>query len=112
MSDVLFVYGSLRSEFDNPMVRMLRAEAESLGPATVRGSIFRVGAYPAFQPEPDGVVRGERWLLRDPEKTLAVLDEYEGPEYPRVLLDGMWIYTYEGAIDPGLRIASGDFLVP
>jgi gamma-glutamylcyclotransferase (GGCT)/AIG2-like uncharacterized protein YtfP len=37
--ELLFVYGTLRSEFGNPFARRLRAEARLVGPATVVGSI-------------------------------------------------------------------------
>jgi len=121
--DALFVYGSLRSEFDNAYVRKLRGEADLIGPATVRGSIFRIAEYPGYKREPDGVVHGEVWLLRNPERTLAALDAYEGAEYSRVLIDASpeggeyppavaWIYLFDGNVRADQRIVSGDFLVP
>ena len=116
MPDALFVYGSLRSEFDNPHVRLLQEKAESMGRATVRGSIFLIGRYPGYRAEPDGVVQGEVWRLREPEATLAALDDYEGEAYSRiaVMLEtpriDAWIYLYNGAAQPDRRIASGDFL--
>ncbi|HVW07599.1 MAG TPA: gamma-glutamylcyclotransferase family protein [Bryobacteraceae bacterium] len=116
MSDALFVYGSLRSEFDNRYALELRAEADLVGSAAVAGSIFRVGRYPGYREEPEGEVRGEVWRLRNPERTLAMLDEYEGGRYRRVLtrtsIPGVeaWIYQYQGEVDAALRIESGDFL--
>lgn len=110
MPDVLFVYGSLRSEFDNPHALFLRANAESVGRATVRGSLFLVGKYPGYLREPDGIVLGEFWRLRNPETTLAALDDYEGSEYSRVLNGNAWIYLYAGDVRPEQRIPSGDFL--
>ncbi len=117
MSDAVFVYGSLRSEFDNRYAVELRSAADLVGRATVRGSIFRVGRYPGYRAEPAGMVCGEVWRLRDPERTLAVLDEYEGSRYRRVLtptsLPGVdaWIYAYAAEVEAGQRIESGDFLV-
>jgi gamma-glutamylcyclotransferase (GGCT)/AIG2-like uncharacterized protein YtfP len=105
------VYGSLRSEFDNPYARRLRGHAEFVGRTTVPGSIFRIGKYPGYRREPEGIVHGELWRLLDPEATLAALDEYEGPEYSRVVVNGAWIYLFSGAA-AGERISSGDFLVP
>ncbi len=104
MSDVLFVYGSLRSGCDNPFARRLHAEADLIGPSIMRGSIFRVGRYLGYKPEPDGAVQGELWSLRTPEKTLPVLDDYEGPAYSRELREDVWIYVYSGAVDPEKRI--------
>jgi gamma-glutamylcyclotransferase (GGCT)/AIG2-like uncharacterized protein YtfP len=112
VSDALFVYGSLRSEFDNSYARRLRENADLVGRTTVPGSIFRVGKYPGYRREPEGIVHGELWRLHDPEATLAALDDYEGPEYSRIVVDDAWIYLYTGAVDADARIQSGDFLVP
>ena len=110
MTDALFVYGSLRNEFDNPYAQFLRANAESLGRAMVRGAVFLVGQYPGYRPEPDGIVHGELWRLRTAEATLAALDDYEGSGYSRVLTGNAWIYLYTGDVRPDQRILSGDFL--
>lgn len=118
MVDLLFVYGTLRSEFDNRYTRLLRAEARLIGPATVLGSIFRISHYPGFRLEPAGEVLGELWQLNSPEKTLAELDEYEGEEYSRVAVEvskgqkawiTAWIYEYRVQPEESRRIASGDF---
>jgi gamma-glutamylcyclotransferase (GGCT)/AIG2-like uncharacterized protein YtfP len=111
VSDALFVYGSLRSEIDNLYARHLRENADLVGRTTVPGSIFRIGKYPGYRREPEGIVHGELWHLHDPEATLAALDDYEGPEYSRIVVNGAWIYIYTGVVDAGARIQSGDFLV-
>ena len=100
MLDLLFVYGTLRSEFDNRYARLLRKEAAFLRRATVPGSIYRVEHYPAFRPQPDGEVHGELYRLNTPEATLAVLDEYEGEEFERVVVNGAWLYQYKGRSGP------------
>ncbi len=110
--DLLFVYGTLRSEFDNPYAKLLRAHAERVGPATVAGSIFRIAHYPGYRPEPAGVVQGELYRLADPAATLQVLDEYEGAEYERVPLEIGWIYQYRTQPPDSVRIVSGDFCRP
>jgi gamma-glutamylcyclotransferase (GGCT)/AIG2-like uncharacterized protein YtfP len=116
--DLLFVYGTLRSEFDNPYARLLRSQAELVGAATVPGSIFRIGHYPGYRPEPRGVVLGELYRMADPGATLKILDEYEGAEYERVAIrilieEGVgWIYQYRTQPDESARIASGDFRRP
>jgi len=112
--DFLFVYGTLRSEFDNQYARLLRAEARLVGPATVMGSLFRIRHYPGFRFQPEGEVRGELWQLRTPEKTLAELDAYEGEEYSRVTVpvsggQTAWIYEYNVQPDEARLIAGGDF---
>jgi gamma-glutamylcyclotransferase (GGCT)/AIG2-like uncharacterized protein YtfP len=126
----LFVYGTLRSEFDNPYARLLRSQAELVGPATVPGSIFRVEHYPAWKSAPAGEVRGELYRLTDPETTLKALDEYEGPDFDRVMVTTedmcrdesrhgtqecvrhAWIYRYRKEPPESSRIASGDFCAP
>jgi gamma-glutamylcyclotransferase (GGCT)/AIG2-like uncharacterized protein YtfP len=112
-SDLIFVCGTLRSEFSGEYALLLRAAADFLGPATVRGSIFRVNHYPAFREQPDGVVHGELYRLREPERTMAALDEYEGEEFERVLTpEGWWMYRYTTQPAEEQRIVSGDFLHP
>jgi len=98
VSDALFVYGTLRSEFDNPHARRLRKEADFIGNSTMPGSVFRVGKYLGYTREPEGIVHGELWRLRDPETTLAALDAYEGPDYTRIVVNGAWIYVWNGPI--------------
>jgi gamma-glutamylcyclotransferase (GGCT)/AIG2-like uncharacterized protein YtfP len=111
--DLLFVYGTLRSEFDNPYAKLLRSQAERVGPATVLGSVFRIAHYPGYRPEPRGTVQGELYRLADPESTFRILDAYEGEEYERIWMDGTgWIYQYRTQPDDSLRIASGDFCRP
>ena len=112
---LLFVYGSLRSVFDNPHARRLRMEAELLGEATIAGSIFLVGAYPGYRREPGGEVRGELYRLKDAAATLAAMDAYEGDEYPRVAVPvkghgRAWVYEYPGDVTGMARIESGDFV--
>jgi gamma-glutamylcyclotransferase (GGCT)/AIG2-like uncharacterized protein YtfP len=68
-----------------------------------------VGHYPAFRPEPAGEVHGELYRLIDPEATFKVLDEYEGVEFERVVVNGAWIYQYREQPLESSRILSGDF---
>lgn len=126
---MLFVYGTLRSEFDNQYARLLRSQAELVGPATVPGSIFRVHGFPdfpAYKAEPAGEVHGELYRLTDPETTLKALDEYEGPDFERVVVEAAqaqvrfaagsvehaWIYQYRKPPPKYSRISSGDFCAP
>jgi gamma-glutamylcyclotransferase (GGCT)/AIG2-like uncharacterized protein YtfP len=115
----LFVYGTLRSEFSNKYARLLRSQAERLGPASVSGSIYRIGSYPGWKPEPAGEVRGELYKLENPEQTLSALDDYEGEDFERVEIrigtaghDAVWIYLYKRDPPADSRIASGDFCTP
>jgi gamma-glutamylcyclotransferase (GGCT)/AIG2-like uncharacterized protein YtfP len=108
--DLLFVYGTLRSVFDNPYAAMLRANAGLIGRAVAPGSIFMIADYPGYRPEPPGEVHGELFRLHNPDAMFRILDDYEGPEYERVLIEGTgWIYQYRGRPDASKLIPSGDF---
>jgi gamma-glutamylcyclotransferase (GGCT)/AIG2-like uncharacterized protein YtfP len=111
--DLLFVYGSLRSEFDNVYARQLRAEGEFLASGTVAGSLWLVSWYPGFRREGEGRVTGE--VYRVNATTLAALDGYEGEEYRRVQIEvegvGMaWIYEYVPEVAGMARIETGDYI--
>lgn len=113
--NLLFVYGTLRSQFTNQYAMLLRANAELIGAASIRGAIYRVGHYPAWKPAPEGQVWGELYRLRDPQKTLAVLDGYEGDDFERVLVEApepAWVYQYLADTPESGRIHSGDFCKP
>ncbi len=110
--DVLFVYGTLRSEFDNQYAKLLRSQSAPIGPAVVPGSIFRIAHYPGYRPMPAGTVHGELYRLLNPAATLKLLDEYEGAEYERVMVADRWIYQYQKQPADDTRILSGDFCRP
>ncbi|HUD93190.1 gamma-glutamylcyclotransferase family protein [Sphingobium sp.] len=122
----LFVYGTLRADFDGPMARRLRSEARLVGPATAHGTLYRIAEYPGFVSEGDGTVAGDLFALDDAEATLAWLDDYEecsgrfpAPhEYCRewMTVDGpdgevmAWVYVYAWDVAGREQIADGDFL--
>lgn len=112
MLNLLFVYGTLRSEFDNSGARLLRSQAVLLRRTTVPGSIYRIRHYPGFRFEPQGEVHGELYQLKWPAETLTALDIYEGPDFKRVIWSGAWIYCYQHTPPESQRISSGDFCIP
>lgn len=77
---LLFVYGTLRRGSANVYAQRLEAEAEWLGPASLRGSLIRIGAHVALV-DGDGAVEGEVWQV--PDSLWPLLDDYEGPDYER-----------------------------
>lgn len=114
MPDLLFVYGTLRRQFENDWARALQQQATFLGEAQAPGSIFQVENYPAYRPEPAGTVHGELYQLPDAHPLFTVLDDYEAENFTRVpvvLQDGReaWIYRYELNPPASARIESGDF---
>ncbi len=108
------------------MAAWLRDAAHHLGPASVRGALYRVADYPGFVPGQDGDVVGDLFALPDPARLLARLDDHEEcsdgfpepREYRRARLtvctpDGpaqAWTYIYARDVSRLERIAGGDFL--
>ena len=127
-SEYLFVYGTLRRGSGHPMQALLSRRTRWLGPAVLRGSLFRVGAYPAIVASlrPRERVRGDVYVLDASARLLARLDAYEGcdaaarppQEYRRErlpvrLLGGRrleaWVYLYNRPLRGLRRLRSGDF---
>ncbi len=125
----LFVYGTLKSGFQNPYARMLRARAQLVSTAWVRGQLYNLGAYPGLVAADDTRSRVHGELFRiEPSAAglLSLIDRYEGcdrdsPEphafmrWPAVahLKDGTkrlaWAYYYTGSTAGRPRISSGRF---
>jgi gamma-glutamylcyclotransferase (GGCT)/AIG2-like uncharacterized protein YtfP len=131
MLDRLFVYGTLMRGHDNPMSRLLSAEADFIAPASIRGRLYRVRHYPALTPSDDASDRvfGELFRLHRPHELLLQLDVYEscGPDDPApaeyrreihtVTLGAgapseAWTYIYNWPVAQLPRIASGRFKAP
>ena len=117
----MFVYGTLRSAYNNRHAQLLRRSGTLAGIARVRGQLYDMGRYPALRPARghDEWVVGELYALRNPASLLAKLDAYEGPVYPRVrtlavLEDGRrlptWVYEYHRMLPEWRRMASRDYL--
>jgi gamma-glutamylcyclotransferase (GGCT)/AIG2-like uncharacterized protein YtfP len=129
-TDLLFVYGSLRSDIASvdlppeslPARALLAAVAHRIGPASVAGRLHAVAWYPGFIPGPPdaGRVAGELLRLEDPHRILPALDDYEGDPYIRKVLRvspsgardlDAWVYCYAASVDGAPRIDSGDYRV-
>jgi len=130
MSDLIFVYGTLMSHTGTPKAVQLAAEADSLGAATIAGTLYRISWYPGLG-EGAGTVHGEVFRLRAPAASLAWLDAYEGivpgdadrnrNEYERVqrpvmLADGRrldaWVYLYRADVSGCSPVADGRWTTP
>ena len=124
----LFVYGTLRRDSDGAMSRWLARQADFVATGTCQGRLYRIDFYPGVvaSGSPSDRVHGEVHRLRDPERSLARLDQYEacGPgfeeptEYIRQLQPvrlqsartlTAWIYLYNLPVHERDRIPSGDF---
>lgn len=129
MTDLLFVYGTLRRAAGHPMHRLLARHAERVGPARYAGRLYDLGPYPAVVPDRSAgaVVHGELYRMRQRDTLLPLLDRYEGcteadgpgAEYRREAQpverpDGTtaqaWVYLYNRPVAGRRLISSGDYL--
>ncbi len=104
---LLFCYGTLRSDVRSALgaterARLSRA-ARSVGPATIRGALYDLGQYPVLLSNgaERAEVRGEAFLLENPEATFAWLDPYEG------VVAGEPQFTEFVRAEREIRLASG-----
>ncbi len=126
----LFVYGSLRSGFHNPVYHYLTKYFHPLGDAVVRGKLYDKGDYPVAVPAADEkFISGELYAINNPEEfswVIEQLDDYEGMNveagetspYKRepvtAFVNGRgsdaWIYWFNGSVEGLPEIESGDLL--
>lgn len=127
---LLFVYGTLRSDYRHPAHKYIARYFSLLGKARVRGKLYDCVQYPGAVPEQgDLFIEGELYEISNKEEiwqAMRVLDEYEGsydkPGEPALFRREQvpvfyndekvmaWIYWYNLPVT-GLRwISSGDIL--
>ena len=126
----LFVYGSLRSGFRNPVYNYLTKYFHLLGEAVVKGRLYDMGDVPvAVATAEENFISGELYTINNPLEfswAIGQLDDYEGlnaeegeqPMYKReevlVYQNGQpvaaWIYWFNGDITSRPEIESGDLL--
>jgi gamma-glutamylcyclotransferase (GGCT)/AIG2-like uncharacterized protein YtfP len=126
----LFVYGSLRSGFRNPVYEYLTKYFHLLGEAVVKGKLYDLGEYPAAAAtEEEKFISGELYGINNPLEfswAIGQLDDYEGLNveegeialYKReeviVYQDGeshtAWIYWYNKDLAGKPEIESGDLM--
>ena len=128
-SDRLFVYGTLMRDFDHPMAQLLSRSADFIGEARCPGRLYLVKHYPGLvvSDDPDEIVFGELYRLRQPEALLREFDMYEAcgegfaepTQYVRQMLPvtleqgetvEVWTYIYNWPVAHLTRIASGRFM--
>ena len=126
----LFVYGSLRSGFKNPVYEYISSFFTVVAEARVKGKLFDMGSYPAGIPTHDNTfITGELYQLNresDFSWVIGQLDDYEGVnvesdemqlfrrEIAEVFIGNeithAWIYWYNGEVNGKPIIESGDLL--
>ncbi|MCS6824796.1 MAG: gamma-glutamylcyclotransferase [Cytophagaceae bacterium] len=119
MLNLIFVYGTLRSEFKNRMARYLRTNASMITEAYIYGELYEINDYPGAVEtnNHESLIRGEIFQLFYPDHTLKILDEYEGEEYERKIVHAIsdertyecWAYLYCKKTDGLEKIESGDY---
>jgi gamma-glutamylcyclotransferase (GGCT)/AIG2-like uncharacterized protein YtfP len=126
----LFVYGSLRSGFRNPVYQYLTKYFHLVGEAVVKGRLYDQGEYPVAKPTgEEKFISGELYAINNPLEfswAIGQLDDYEGlnAEADETVLykreeviayhNGQphkaWIYWYNGDVTGKPEIESGDLL--
>jgi gamma-glutamylcyclotransferase (GGCT)/AIG2-like uncharacterized protein YtfP len=126
----LFVYGSLRSGFRNPVYAYLTKYFHLLGEAVVKGKLYDLGEYPAAAAtDEDKFISGELYSINNPSEfswAIGQLDDYEGlnteegetPLYKRKEVIAYqngeshtaWIYWYNKDLAGAPEIESGDLM--
>jgi len=128
MTDCVFFYGTLLTEFGRCRRAGIDSSLTFVGRGAIKGALFDLGLYPAAVPAEEGVVRGDVYRVADPERVMARLDEIEGAAPPdgqpdaalytrtvvSVTLDGggaedAWVYFYNAPLGQSERIPSGDY---
>jgi gamma-glutamylcyclotransferase (GGCT)/AIG2-like uncharacterized protein YtfP len=127
MTDLVFFYGTLMSDFRRPSRMLLDLALKPVGRGWIRGALFDLGIYPAAIPAHDTRVWGEVHRMLDIDSVLTTLDEIEGysstepdaslytrAEIPVTLENGRvaeaWVYFYNAPLGRAERIESGDYL--
>jgi pyruvate carboxylase len=117
----LFVYGTLRSQMNDPLHRLLETHAILVGTGTFQGKLYDLGRYPGAIPsrgKTDCVI-GEIYRFSEPQRALEILDQYEGHRFKRkrvtiIQADGKsitsWIYLYARSVTRRALIRSGDYV--
>ena len=126
----LFVYGSLRSGFRNPVYEYLTKYFHLLGEAVVKGKLYDQGEYPvAKATTEEKFISGELYSINNPLEfswAIGQLDDYEGlnteegetPLYKREEVIAYqngephtaWIYWFNRDVTGNPEIESGDLL--
>ena len=79
MKEYLFVYGTLRKDYDLKLKNKVRDDIEYVGQGKIGASLYDIGRYPgAVRSSAGDEVIGDVFLVTAPERVLRILDKYEG----------------------------------
>ncbi len=120
-TNYLAVYGTLKREFDLPIMKKVESALSYEQECVIPGKIYDYGRYPALVLG-EGKVHAELYKIHD-ESALKLLDEYEAvdnehSEWPgfrrtRVTLIEpkilCWVYEYTGSLEGVSLVESGEW---
>lgn len=118
--DYLFVYGTLRNNYDLKLKDHVAKNLQYVGKAKVEASLYDLGKYPgAIKENNNNEVVGDVFLIDNPDKIFKVLDKYEGDKFTRnknpirlrsgKLIDA-WVYWYNQKPPEKQKIKYKDYL--
>ncbi len=80
----LFVYGTLRSDYNLKLKSQVEKDLAYVGKAKVEASLCDLGKYPgAIKGDSKDEVIGDVFIIENPDKTFKILDKYEGDKFIR-----------------------------
>lgn len=117
----LFVYGTLRNDYDLKLKDRVSKGMEYVGKAKVEASLYDLGSYPGAIKGSSNTneVVGDVFLINDSDRIFKILDKYEGDEFRREksrvrLKSGKsvsaWIYWYNLKPNEDRKIKYKDYL--
>ena len=126
--EYLFVYGTLRKDFNNPMSQFLKTHSEWLSKGHFCGFLYDIGEYPGatLGACANNKVFGDIYKINDSNTVFKTLDTYEGTghSFPKPnlyirklvtvftekgLKTKAWIYIYNHSVENLKLISSGDY---
>lgn len=127
MKEYLFVYGTLRKDYDLKLKNKVRDDLQYVGQGKVGASMYDIGRYPgAVRSSAGDEVIGDVFWVTDPERVFRILDKYEGVALDRPLSEFVrkrgkvrmrsgkqvtaWVYWYNFDPSKKVRIKHKDYL--
>ncbi len=118
--DYLFVYGTLRNDYNLKLKDKVSNELEYIGSAKIGASLYDLGKYPgAIKENTKSEVMGDVFLINNPERVFKILDKYEGNKFSRERnrvrlrsgkLINAWVYWYNQKPEPRRKIPYKNYL--
>ena len=79
MKEYLFVYGTLRKDYDLKLKDKVREDLQYVGQGKIGATLYDIGRYPGAVRSSGGEeVIGDVFFIADPERVLKLFDKYEG----------------------------------